>query len=74
MKQEIFLAFIDVYLNLYVCMCRALEFICIFLESVLSGEEDLVKCANKAYDESLKKYHGWIVSGIFHVSHFHCDL
>ena len=38
-----------------------------FLESVVGGEEDLVKCANKAYDESLRKYHGWIVSGIFNV-------
>ena len=41
-----------------------------FLESVVGGEEDLVKCANKAYDESLRKYHGWIVRGIFNVSHF----
>ena len=49
---------------------RALEFICVFLESVVGGEEDLVKCANKAYDESLRKYHGWIVRGIFNVSHF----
>ena len=38
-----------------------------FLESVVGGEEDLVKCANKAYDESLRKYHGWIVRGIFNV-------
>ena len=49
---------------------RALEFICVFLESVVGGEEDLVKCANKAYDESLRKYHGWIVRGIFNVSLF----
>lgn len=41
-----------------------------FLESVVGGEEDLVKCANKAYDESLRKYHGWIARGIFNVSHF----
>lgn len=34
----------------------------------MAGEEDLVKCAHKAYGESLKKYHGWIVSGIFSVS------
>ena len=39
-----------------------------FLEAVLSGEEDLVKCANKAYDASLRRYHGWLVRGIFNVS------
>ena len=39
-----------------------------FLESVLGGEEDLVKCAHEAYDESLRKYHGWIVRGIFNVN------
>ena len=38
-----------------------------FLETVLSGEEDLVKCANKAYEDVLKRYHGWIIRGIFHV-------
>ena len=48
-------------------MYRALEFIFIFLEAVLTGEEDLVKCANKAYDESLRPYHGWLVRGIFKV-------
>jgi len=45
-----------------------MEFIFIFLEEVLTGEEDLVKCANKAYEESLRRYHGWIVRGIFNVS------
>ena len=49
-------------------MVRALEFIFVFLDTVLSGEEDLVKCAHKAYEESLKKYHGWIVRGVFSVS------
>lgn len=38
-----------------------------FLESVLTGEENLVVCANIAYERSLKKYHGWIVRGIFKV-------
>lgn len=47
--------------------CRALEFVYWFLDSVLSGEEDLVVSANVAYEKSLKKYHGWIVSGIFKV-------
>ncbi len=46
---------------------RALDFIYIFLDSVLSEEQDLVKCAHRAYDESLRRYHGWIVRGIFSV-------
>ena len=54
---------------------RALEFIYVFLETVVKGEEDLVKCANKAYDASLRKYHGWIVRGVFSVSEiFICNL
>ena len=48
--------------------CRALEFVHAFLESVLTGEEDLVVCANVAYEKSLKRYHGWLVRGIFKVS------
>lgn len=47
---------------------RALEFIFIFLDNVLKGEQDLVKCAHTAYDNSLRKYHGWIVRGVFTVS------
>lgn len=44
---------------------RALSFIRVFLEEVMTGEEDLVKCAKKAYENSLKKYHGWMVQGVF---------
>ncbi|XP_057295652.1 glycolipid transfer protein-like [Hydractinia symbiolongicarpus] len=44
---------------------RALTFIRTFLEDVLTGEQDLTKCAKKAYEQSLKKYHGWMVQGIF---------
>ncbi len=51
---------------------RALEFVHAFLESVLSGEEDLVVCANIAYEKSLRRYHGWIVRGIFSVSNNVC--
>lgn len=47
---------------------RALEFVHAFLECVLSGEEDLVVCAEIAYEKSLKKFHGWMVRGIFKVS------
>ena len=68
MKSVWIISFISNILTLYVCVLRALEFICVFLESVVGGEEDLVKSANKAYDESLRKYHGWIVRGIFSVS------
>ena len=49
-------------------LSRALEFVHGFLECVLSGEEDLVVCANIAYEKSLKKFHGWIVRGIFKVN------
>ena len=51
-----------------VCFNRALEFVYTFLESVLGGEENLVVCANRAYEKTLKRYHGWIVRGIFNVS------
>lgn len=44
---------------------RALQFIVVFLEEVLTGEQDLVKCAKKAYEASLKRYHGWMVQGVF---------
>eukprot|EP00112_Aurelia_sp_Birch-Aquarium-sp1_P004994 Seg1566.12 transcript_id=Seg1566.12/GoldUCD/mRNA.D3Y31 product="Pleckstrin-like domain-containing family A member 8" protein_id=Seg1566.12/GoldUCD/D3Y31 len=44
---------------------RALEFIGVFLAEVLTGQPDLSKCAKKAYESTLKKYHGWIVQGIF---------
>lgn len=47
---------------------RALEFIYVFLDTVVSGEHDLVKCANIAYESSLRKYHGWIVKGIFTIA------
>ncbi|XP_046841662.1 UNC5C-like protein isoform X1 [Xenia sp. Carnegie-2017] len=44
---------------------RALSFILVFLEEVLTGEQDLTKCAKKAYESTLKKYHGWMVQSIF---------
>lgn len=48
---------------------RALRFIIVFLREVLTGEEDLVKCAKKAYENSLKRFHGWMVQGVFSVSY-----
>ena len=39
-----------------------------FLETFVSGEQDLAVCARKAYGDTLKRYHGWMVQGIFSVS------
>ena len=50
---------------------RAMQFIIIFLQDVLTGEPDLVKCAKKAYEGSLKRFHGWIVQGVFSVRLHH---
>lgn len=47
---------------------RALEFIEVFLKEVLAGQADLTKCSKKAYESTLKKYHGWMVQGIFSIA------
>ena len=52
---------------------RALEFVHAFLDSVLTGEENLTVCANIAYEKSLKRYHGWIVRGIFRCKYISCS-
>ncbi|CAH1251670.1 GLTP [Branchiostoma lanceolatum] len=44
---------------------RALQFIRQILVGIATGEKDLTKVAKKAYEDSLKKYHGWMVQGIF---------
>ncbi|XP_031571599.1 glycolipid transfer protein-like [Actinia tenebrosa] len=44
---------------------RAMQFVLAFLKQVLTGEQDLVKCANTAYEKTLKQYHNFIVKGIF---------
>jgi hypothetical protein len=45
----------------------------VFLQEVLTGEQDLTKCAKKAYEGTLKRYHGWMVQSIFSVClTFHC--
>lgn len=46
---------------------RALSFILVFLQEVVTGEQDLTKCSKKAYEATLKKYHGWMVQSIFSV-------
>jgi len=57
---------------------RALVFIRIFFEEVLSNEPDLSKCVDKAYSGSLKKFHGWMVSKIFSLAMmavpYRCDF
>lgn len=45
-----------------------MQFVLTFLKQVLTGEQDLVKCANIAYEKTLKQYHNFIVKGIFSVS------
>ncbi|CAH1802080.1 unnamed protein product [Owenia fusiformis] len=44
---------------------RAVGFHREFLREFLTGEEDLVKVSKKAYELTLKTYHGWMVQGIF---------
>lgn len=46
---------------------RALDFISVFLKEFIKSSHDLCSCANTAYTEALKPYHGWIVRGIFTV-------
>ncbi|EDV26427.1 uncharacterized protein TRIADDRAFT_54405 [Trichoplax adhaerens] len=44
---------------------RALEFIYHFLHRFSSGEQDLVAAANYAYGKALKRFHGWMIRGVF---------
>eukprot|EP00795_Rhopilema_esculentum_P013711 gene13711-4631_t len=44
---------------------RALEFIHVFLAEICRGEQDLSVAATNAYGRSLRKYHGWVVRGVF---------
>ena len=53
--------------NSFFFFIRAQSFILVFLQEVLTGEEDLTKCSKKAYEATLKKYHGWMVQSIFSV-------
>ncbi|XP_060603285.1 pleckstrin homology domain-containing family A member 8-like isoform X2 [Ruditapes philippinarum] len=49
-------------------MKRSLEFISGFLDEIKKGEEDLGAAASKAYADSLKPFHGWVVRGVFAVA------
>lgn len=44
---------------------RALEFMQVFLSEVSRGEKDLAVAAATAYGKTLRKYHGWVVRGVF---------
>lgn len=53
--------------------CRGLRFIQVLLQSLADGERDennpnLIRVnVVKAYEQALKKYHGWVVQKIFSV-------
>ncbi|CAN9504262.1 unnamed protein product [Ophioblennius macclurei] len=53
---------------------RGLRFIQILLQSLADGEKDennpnLIKVnVTKAYEQALKKYHGWLVQKVFHAA------
>ncbi|XP_015750045.1 PREDICTED: pleckstrin homology domain-containing family A member 8-like, partial [Acropora digitifera] len=44
---------------------RALEFMQVFLSEVSRGEKDLAVAAATAYGKTLRRYHGWVVRGVF---------
>lgn len=44
---------------------RALEFMQVFLAEVVRGEKDLAVAAGTAYGKTLRRYHGWVVRGVF---------
>lgn len=72
-KRFIYTLLHEIHTNQYLMMIsffRALSFIHVFLQDVLTGEQDLCKCATKAYEQSLKKFHGWMVQKIFSVRIF----
>ena len=55
---------------------RGLQYISIFMKEIVADHEKGLKTENmvphvqKAYEESLKMYHGWIIQKVFTVSIF----
>ncbi|KAK3577185.1 hypothetical protein CHS0354_037525 [Potamilus streckersoni] len=49
-------------------MKRGLQFVSIFMQELVKGEQDLGTAVSKAYTGSLKPYHGWVVRGVFAVA------
>ena len=56
------------------CIFRAMEFVQHFIAEVSAGEHSLDVAAGKAYGLSLRRYHNWIVRGVFNVSRMREDL
>lgn len=44
---------------------RALQFTNAFLQEIDKGERELVVVASNAYSKTLRRYHGWMVRGVF---------
>ena len=46
---------------------RALSFVRVLLTEVLGTSSELSECAYTAYEQTLRKYHNFLVKGIFSV-------
>ncbi|XP_072316106.1 pleckstrin homology domain-containing family A member 8 [Eucyclogobius newberryi] len=44
---------------------RGLKFLMEFLSEVNAGQQDIQKALNNAYGKTLRRYHGWVVRGVF---------
>ena len=62
------LALLAIHLCPVLVFCRAIEFIQEFVAEVAGGEHSLDIAAGKAYTKCLRRYHNWIVRGMFSVS------
>lgn len=71
-----FLIFHKLFDNITSVFLRGLRFIQVLLQSLADGERDednpnLIRInITKAYDQALKRYHGWIVQKVFKVGVF----
>ena len=48
-----------------------MEFIQVFIKEVAEGEQSLDVAAGKAYSKTLRRFHNWIVRGVFNVNSLH---
>lgn len=68
-----FMNFHKLFDNIACVFLRGLRFIQVLLQSLADGERDednpnLIRInITKAYDQALKRYHGWIVQKVFKV-------
>lgn len=71
-----FMIFHKLFDNITSVFLRGLRFIQILLQSLVDGERDednpdLIRInISKAYEQALKRYHGWIVQKVFKVGVF----